>query len=71
MAEPTKQEYRNAVDALELAVIGLGVPDLVEGWGDPRHRAELGVKLSTNAGAVYRVYDAWRTANELINRNAD
>ena len=63
----TKQDYRDALDAIELAIIGLGLPDLVERWGEPRHRSELGVKLQTNAGAVYEVYDAWLIANRLMN----
>ncbi|WP_299734619.1 hypothetical protein [uncultured Roseobacter sp.] len=69
MPKVTVQEYRNALDALELAIIDLGIPDLVEGWGEPRHRPELGVKPTTNAGAVYRLYDAWKVANEIINRD--
>jgi len=63
----TKQEYRDALDALELAVIGVGIPDLVEKWGHPRHRPEIGVVLSTNVEAIYRVYDAWIAANRLMN----
>ncbi len=69
MANPTEQEYRDALDALELAIIDLGIPDLVQAWGEPRHDPKLGVRPHTNAGAVYRVYDAWRTANEIMNRN--
>ena len=68
MAEITKQEYRNALDALELAIIELGIPDLVDAWGEPRWEPKTGVRHETNAGAVYLVYDAWRTANEIMNR---
>lgn len=64
---PTKKELHDALSDLELAVIGLGIPDLVERWAEPRHRPELGVKLPTNAGTVYRVYDAYLAANKLIN----
>lgn len=70
MADPTKQEYRDALDELELAIIDLGIPDLVERWGEPRHRPELTVKPTTTAGAIYRLYDAWKTANEIMNRDA-
>lgn len=71
MAEPTKKELMQIIDALELAIIDLGIPDLVEGWAEPRHRSEVGVNLTTNAGVVYRLYDAWRPANEIMNRDTD
>lgn len=69
MKKHSKQDYRDALDALELAIIDLGIPDLVEKWGEPRHHGELGVKLPTNCGAVYRLYDAWKTANVIMNDN--
>ena len=68
MAEPTKQDYRDALDALELAVGALGIADLVNAWGEPRHRPELGVNLKTDCRTVYEVYDAYQTANVLMNR---
>lgn len=67
MAKYSKQDYRNALDAIELAVIELGIPDLVRGWGEPRHHDKLGVKLPTNCGAIYRLHDAWKTANAIMN----
>lgn len=65
----TIEDYRNALDSLELAVTALGITDLVEGWGEPRHRPELGVSLKTNCGTVYRLYDAYAVANRVINRD--
>lgn len=64
----TREELELAVDQLELAIISLGIPDLVRGWGEPRHRNELGVKLPTDAGTIYEVYDAWKLANAIVNR---
>jgi hypothetical protein len=57
----------DTISDMELAIIALGVPDLVDGWGEPRHRQELGVTLRTNAQAVYRLYDAYARANTIIN----
>lgn len=57
----------NALSDLELAIIDLDIAELVEGWGEPRHRPELGVKLPANAGKVYRLYDAYVIANSLLN----
>lgn len=64
---PTKQDYRNALDALELAVIGLGINELVEGWGTPRHRPEIGVSLKTDCATVYQIHDALAEATRLMN----
>lgn len=67
----TKTEKINALRAalgeLELAVIDLDVVELVRGWGEPRHRPELGVKLPVNAGKVYRLTDALSEATRLMN----
>jgi len=64
---PSKQEYRNALDALELAVQGLGLNELVAGWGEPRHRPEVGVKLPTDCATVYQIHDAMTEATRLVN----
>lgn len=64
---PTAGEVRSALDALELAVIGLGLRDLTDGWGEPRHRPELGVRLRTTAGIVYEIDDAMAEAGRVIN----
>ena len=62
------KDMRNAIDAMELALMGFG--DLVElprKWGEPRHRDELGVKLPVNCGQVYRVCDALEELTRIIN----
>lgn len=64
---PTKQEYRDALDALELSLQDLGLAELVLGWGEPRHRPELGVTLKTTTGAVYQIADALAVAGRLMN----
>lgn len=66
---PTAQEYRDALDALEMAVGELEIVKLVNGWGDPRHNEELGAKLPTTCGTVYRLYDAYIEANRLMNEH--
>lgn len=63
----TAEEYRNALDNLELALTNLGIVDLVRSWGEPRHRPELGVSLKTNCGTVYRIHDAYMVANRMMN----
>ncbi len=63
----TKQDYRNALDALELAITELGIADLVQGWAEPRYTPTVRVKLSTTAGTVYRLYDAYARANDIMN----
>ncbi len=67
----TIKDYRNALDALELAVGELGIDELVRGWGEHRHRDELGVTLGTNCGTIYRVYDAYVVANRMMNRSKE
>lgn len=57
----------HVINSLELAIIDLGIPDIVAGWGEPRHREGIGVKLPTNTETVYRIYDAWKQANEIMN----
>lgn len=64
---PTKREYHNALSELELAVLDLDILELVDGWGEPKHRPELGVKLPANAGQIYRIADALREAGRLVN----
>ena len=68
---PTKQEYRDALDQLEMAVGNLGIAELVGKWGEPRHQGRLGVKLPTNCGDVYRLHDAYMQANRLINEKSE
>jgi hypothetical protein len=63
----SRQDFRDALDALELAVIGLGLNEIVEGWGEPRHRGEIGVTLKTDAATVYQIYDAMAEATRLMN----
>lgn len=65
----TKRELMEALGELELAVLDLDVTDLVDGWGEPRHRPEIGVKLTTSAGKIYRIYDALKVAAELVNED--
>lgn len=64
---PTAQEYRDALDGLELALQDLGIADLVRGWGEPRHRPEIGVSLKTTAGTIYEIADALAVAGRLMN----
>jgi hypothetical protein len=64
---PTAERLWDALSDLELAVIATGIPDLVEGWGEPRHRDELGVTPKMSAGTVYRLYDAFKEANAIMN----
>ena len=61
------QEYRNALDHLEMAVGALNLDDLVRRWGDPRHDPKLGVKLPTNTGTIYNIVDAMEEATRLMN----
>lgn len=63
----TKQQYRDALDALELAVQGLGIDELVVGWGDPPYRDEIGVKIPTTAGDVYQIHRALTVASQIMN----
>ena len=64
---PTKRELHDALGELELAVLDLDILDIVDGWGEPKHRPEIGVKLSANAGQIYRIADALREAGRLVN----
>ena len=64
---PTKREYHNALGELELAVLDLDILDIVDGWGEPRHRPEIGVRIKANAGQIYRIADALRGAGRLVN----
>lgn len=46
------------------------VPDLIDlprTWGEPRHRDGLGVSISMTAGHVYRLVDAFRELNAIVN----
>ena len=58
---------RAAIDQMELAMMGFGnMADLVQSWGEPRHRAELGVTIKTNCGEVYRVNEALEELNRIV-----
>lgn len=72
MSELTDQQklrdMRNAIDQIESALMGFGdLVDLPGKWGVPRHRPELGVKLPTTCGQVYRVCDALAECTRIIN----
>lgn len=68
--EPTNTSNRqllHALGELELSILDLDILDLVDGWGEPKHRPEIGVTLTTNAGQIYRIADALREAGRLVN----
>lgn len=65
--EEKAKVMRDAIDKMELALMGFGnLPELVQHWGDPKHRAELGVILRTNCGQVYQVNDALNELNRIV-----
>jgi hypothetical protein len=57
----------DTIGKLELAIIALGVPGLVDVWDEPRHRKGLGVDLKTKDGAIYRLYYAYLEAKAVMN----
>jgi transcriptional regulator with XRE-family HTH domain len=62
------KEMRNAIDAMELAMMGWPeLVDLPEKWGEPRHRSELAVSVPGTAGQVYRICDALEELTRIIN----
>ena len=56
--EEQARDMRNAIDRMELAMMGTELVDLPEKWGEPRHRSDLRVTLSMTAGQVYDICDA-------------
>lgn len=69
-AVETAAALRVALSDLELAVQSLGLVQLVEGWGEPRHEGRIGVTLKTNAKRVYQIHDALVRAARLLNGEA-
>jgi hypothetical protein len=66
--EEKARDMRNAIDAMEIAMMGFGeLVDLPRTWGEPRHRSDLGVTLKVNCGQVYQVTDALAELTRIIN----
>lgn len=62
------RDMRNAIDAMELAMMGWPeLVDMPETWGEPRHREDLRVSIPGNAGQVYRICDALEELTRIIN----
>ncbi len=66
--EEKARDMRNAIDRMELAMMGFGVLiDLPRQWGEPRHRDGIGVELKVTCGQVYEVCDALEELTRIIN----
>lgn len=62
------QQMRDAIDQMELAMMGW--PQLLrlpERWGEPKLRDDIWVRVSAQAGTIYRVCEAVKEMNRIIN----
>lgn len=62
------QRMLAAIEDMESALCGAtSLIDLPDTWGEPRHRDSLGVNPKMTAGEIYRICDAFRELNAIVN----